>query len=147
MIQVQREDFNLQSEYQKLQQSNVTGAVTMFCGLVRDFRSANGKSELFELQHYPGMTEKVLERIEAQAHKRWELLDSRIIHRVGPLAVDEQIVFIGVSSKHRADAFAACEFLIDLLKTEAPFWKKEGGQWVEARDSDAQRATRWMSDE
>ncbi|WP_096087275.1 molybdenum cofactor biosynthesis protein MoaE [Agaribacterium haliotis] len=145
MIRVQREDFDVQSEYQALLQADSserfnTGAATMFVGLVRDF----GDSKAFELKHYPGMTEKVLERIETEARKRWQLLSVRIIHRVGPLSPADQIVFVGVSSRHRADAFAACEYLIDLLKNQAPFWKKEGEHWVEAKQSDAQRALRWM---
>lgn len=142
MIKVQEKDFVVQEEYQKLLQKNTTGAVSLFVGLVRDF---NQTSKRFFLQHYPAMTEKVLCEIEQQAKQRWNLIDTTIIHRVGELNVDDQIVFVGVSSAHRADAFAACEFMIDILKTRAPFWKKEGQTWVEAKQSDQHSAQRWSS--
>ena len=141
MISVQTDDFNVQAEYEALCQDNTTGAIVTFVGRVRDF----GKpGEDFFLQHYPGMTEKVLEKIELSAHKRWDLIKTRVIHRVGQLNLNDQIVFIGVSSKHRKTAFAACEYIIDILKTEAPFWKKEGGDWVEAKDSDNSAADKWL---
>ena len=142
MIRVQHEDFDMQYEYQQLLEQGQSGAVVMFCGLVREFSKQHSR---FELQHYPGMTENVLQKIDADAQQRWPLLHTQIIHRVGELNIDDQIVFVGVSSKHRSAAFAACEYMIDLLKTEAPFWKKEGDTWVDAKDSDAERATRWMT--
>ena len=89
------------------------------------------------------MTEKVLEDLEQEAHKRWDLINVHIVHRVGQLNIDDQIVIVGVSSKHRKNAFAACEFLIDTLKTTAPFWKKEGDSWVEAKRSDSEKADTW----
>lgn len=142
MIRIQDHDFNLAEEYEKLLRPKNTGAVVTFVGRVRDFGSAD--SALY-LQHYPGMTEKSLAAIEHAAHQRWSLLSSTIIHRVGRLQVDEQIVFVGVSSAHRKDAFSACEFMIDLLKTEAPFWKKEGTRWVEAKASDKTAAQAWKN--
>lgn len=143
MILVQTEDFDVATEYQKLVQANITGAVVTFSGLVRDFGGGAEKSN-FLLQHYPGMTEKVLQKIEDEAHQKWDLIQSTIIHRVGKLSPSEQIVFVGVSSAHRKDAFAACEFMIDILKTEAPFWKKEGDAWVDAKTDDQARAERWL---
>jgi len=153
MIRVQTLDFNVQQEYQALQEKGESGAIVFFCGLVRDFPSPQTEKDSdtvsintpeFELQHYPGMTEKVLTRIEQHAHKKWRLIHSRIIHRVGKLNPGEQIVFVGVSSAHRRDAFSACEYIMDILKTEAPFWKKEGGHWVDAKASDRQAAKRWL---
>lgn len=142
MISVQTEDFQLEQEYEKLIRYDGAGAIVTFVGRVRDF-PAEDKS--FYLQHYPGMTEKVLERIESEAHAKWSLITSTIIHRIGHLNVDDQIVFVGVSSKHRRDAFAACEYIMDILKTEAPFWKKEGGHWVEAKESDQKAAEAWLN--
>jgi molybdopterin synthase catalytic subunit len=146
MIRIQTEDFNQQEEYERLQSTKVTGAIVCFVGLVREFQPnqpAESKAN-FLLQHYPGMTEKVLEKITQQAEQRWDIFNTTIIHRVGELAVDEQIVFVGASSAHRKEAFAACEYMIDILKTEAPFWKKEGEQWVEAKDSDQSHADKWL---
>lgn len=143
MIRIQRQDFSIEDESKRLRESGKTGAVVTFVGIVREFSAY--PDAVFTLEHYPGMTEAVLERIENEAHARWSLHASSIIHRVGTLSRDEQIVFVGVSSAHRADAFAACEFMIDLLKTEAPFWKKEGDKWVTANDEDQPRAERWMS--
>lgn len=154
MISVQQQDFNVDKEYQALNQYGQSGAIVTFIGRVRDFAEAgrlsqnaltNDKGNTFLLEHYPGMTEAVLEKIEAQACQRWQLLRSRVIHRVGKLSVDDQIVFVGVSSAHRADAFDACRFIIDRLKTEAPFWKKEGEQWVDAKEVDQQAADKWIS--
>ncbi len=142
VISVQEEDFDIAAEYQSLLRKDATGAVVLFVGRVRDFAS-NDKN--FHLQHYPGMTEKVLHAIALEAGQRWPLLATRIIHRVGYLRVDEQIVFVGVSSAHRKDAFAACEFIIDLLKTQAPLWKKEGVNWVQADDRDQIAADAWMA--
>lgn len=140
MIRIQQNDFHLAEEYEKLMQPKHTGAIVTFVGRVRDF--AQDKQTL-TLQHYPGMTEKSLAAIENEAHQRWKLLSTTIIHRVGQLHVDEQIVFVGVSSPHRKDAFSACEFIMDLLKTEAPFWKKEGTHWVDAKSSDTAAAQAW----
>ena len=141
MVTVQQHDFQLEREYHKLIDHDGAGAVVTFVGRVRDFASDN---KSFYLQHYPGMTEKVLARIEQEAHARWSLIASSIIHRVGQLDINDQIVFVGVSSKHRKDAFAACEYMIDILKTQAPFWKKEGDQWVEAKASDQTAADSWL---
>ncbi|WP_333989562.1 molybdopterin synthase catalytic subunit MoaE [Pseudomonas sp. S3(2024)] len=122
------------------------GAVVNFIGYVRDLNIGQSVNELF-LEHYPGMTEKALERIAAEARQRWPLLGVEIVHRVGALAVSEPIVFVGVSSKHRHMAFEACAFIMDVLKIRAPFWKREstaqGSHWVEARESDQNAALRW----
>ncbi len=150
MILVQEADFDTQQQYQALQQDcPQIGAIVTFVGLMRDFNEGDQVSSLF-LEHYPGMTEKVLEDIRQQAMQRWQLNQIRIIHRVGELAPSDQIVFVGVSSAHRGDAFAACEFVMDFLKTKAPFWKREqtpeGSRWVEARRSDDHAADRWNKD-
>ena len=146
MIRVQTADFSVPEEYQLISQDNGDGAVVTFVGKVRDFNDGSAVTDL-TLEHYPGMTEAVLNQIEAQARERWPLNHVSIIHRVGKMALGEQIVFIGVTSAHRKAAFAACEFLIDFLKTKAPFWKleagEEGASWVEARDSDEQAADVW----
>ncbi|RBC01341.1 molybdopterin synthase catalytic subunit MoaE [Pseudomonas sp. MWU12-2115] len=122
------------------------GAVVNFIGYVRDLNIGQSVNELF-LEHYPGMTEKALEKIADEARERWPLLGVEIVHRVGALAVSEPIVFVGVSSKHRHMAFEACAFIMDVLKTRAPFWKREstaqGSHWVEARESDQNAALRW----
>jgi molybdopterin synthase catalytic subunit len=122
------------------------GAVVNFIGYVRDLNIGQSVNELF-LEHYPGMTEKALEQIAAEARERWPLLGVEIVHRVGALSVSEPIVFVGVSSKHRHMAFEACAFIMDVLKTRAPFWKREttsqGSHWVEARESDQNAALRW----
>lgn len=122
------------------------GAVVNFIGYVRDLNIGQSVNELF-LEHYPGMTEKALEQIADEARERWPLLGVEIVHRVGALAVSEPIVFVGVSSKHRHMAFEACAFIMDVLKTRAPFWKREStaqvSHWVEARESDQNAALRW----
>ncbi|ABM01731.1 molybdopterin synthase catalytic subunit MoaE [Shewanella amazonensis] len=145
-ILVQTADFSVPEEYQRIAADNQDGAVVTFVGKVRDFNEGNQVSDL-TLEHYPGMTEKVLDQIADQARERWPLNHLTIIHRVGTMHLGEQIVFIGVSSAHRKAAFAACEFLIDFLKTKAPFWKLEtsdkGQGWVEARDADDQAAKAW----
>lgn len=141
VISIQQQDFDVAEEYQALLRPSVTGAVVTFVGCVRDF--ADSEKTLF-LQHYPGMTENVLVQINNEAHQRWPLIASKIIHRVGALHIDEQIVFVGVSSAHRQAAFDACKFIIDTLKTQAPFWKKEGRQWVEAKSSDQDAADAWL---
>lgn len=122
------------------------GAVASFVGLVRDINEGDAVSTL-TLEHYPAMTEKSLRGIVDEAMGRWKLMDVTVIHRVGKLKPLDRIVFVGVSSSHRGDAFAACEFIMDYLKTRAPFWKKEGtpegDRWVEARGSDDEAAERW----
>jgi len=126
------------------------GAVASFLGLVRDLNDGASVSAM-TLEHYPGMTEKALEAIVAEAKQRWNIYDALVIHRVGPLKPCDQIVLVAVSSAHRGEAFAACEFIMDYLKTRAPFWKKEdtpdGGRWVDARDSDDSAAARWQQAE
>ena len=142
-VRVQVEDFDAGAEGERLQRvSPEVGAVVSFVGTVR-----GGEVRSMTLEHYPGMTEKSLEALVEEARRRWSLIAVTVIHRVGRLMPGERIVFVGVASRHRADAFAACEFLIDRLKTEAPFWKKEEtegvARWVEARESDEKRARRW----
>ncbi|MCF7982674.1 MAG: molybdopterin synthase catalytic subunit MoaE [Pseudomonadales bacterium] len=149
MIKVQQEDFSLASEYEALwADAPKIGAIVTFTGLVRDFNADESVTGLF-LEHYPGMTEKVLAQLVEDAKKRWPIINVRIIHRIGELKASDQIVFVGVNSEHREAAFAACEFLMDFLKTKAPFWKKEqrqsGDTWVEAKATDQERATRWQS--
>jgi molybdopterin synthase catalytic subunit len=122
------------------------GAVATFVGLVREMNEGTAVSRM-TLEHYPGMTENALEEICAQAARRWDLQGMRVVHRVGPLEPGDAIVLVAVASAHRGDAFAACEFVMDYLKTRAPFWKKEqtkeGERWVEARASDDEAAARW----
>tara|TARA_R110000737_G_scaffold1598_14_gene4803 strand:+ start:1252 stop:1710 length:459 start_codon:yes stop_codon:yes gene_type:complete len=148
MIRVQQNDFIVADEYQKLATDNQDGAVVTFVGKVRDFNEGLGVQGL-SLEHYPGMTEKVLSNLETEARGQWPLNKVTIIHRVGDLTLGEQIVFIGVSSPHRKAAFAACEFLIDFLKTKAPFWKKEltsaGSKWLDAKASDDEVAQQWST--
>jgi molybdopterin synthase catalytic subunit len=146
-ISVQQEDFDLGSEVKAIARDNAKiGAVASFIGLVRDINDG-ARVGAMTLEHYPGMTEKALENILAEARSRWDILDCTIIHRFGELKPTDQIVLVVVASGHRGDAFAACEFLMDYLKTKAPFWKKEqtpgGGRWVESRDSDDKAAERW----
>jgi molybdopterin synthase catalytic subunit len=140
-ISVQREDFDVGAEIGALGRGNPkVGAVASFVGLVRDFAMT--------LEHYPGMTERAIKNIVDEARGRWQLVDCTVIHRYGELAPNDRIVLVGVASSHRGDAFAACEFIMDYLKTRAPFWKKEatpeGMRWVEARDSDDRAAERWQ---
>ena len=144
-IAVQTEAFDLGAEVAALYQANPSvGAVASFLGLVRD--DGTGVSGL-SLEHYPGMTEKALAALVEEAARRWEVRDATVIHRVGELHPTDPIVLVAVASGHRGDAFAACEFILDILKTTAPFWKKEatpaGWRWVDARESDARAATRW----
>jgi molybdopterin synthase catalytic subunit len=145
-ISVQQEDFNVGSEYQALSQEGSAGAVVTFVGQVRNNNLGESVSGL-RLEHYPGMTENVLGEICQQALDKWPLYSIRIIHRIGDLKLGEQIVFVGVSSQHRDAAFSACEFIMDILKTKAPFWKKErtssGERWLDARYSDHQAAEKW----
>jgi molybdopterin synthase catalytic subunit len=147
-IRIQTEDFDLAKEYQALrQQSPTVGAIVTFTGLVREFTQGEN-TDLF-LEHYPAMTEKVLMQIIMQAKQRWDIQHIRVIHRIGYLRLGEQIVFVGTNSAHRADAFAAAEFVMDFLKTEAPFWKKEitpqGENWVAAKTSDTLAKQHWES--
>jgi molybdopterin synthase catalytic subunit len=145
-IAVQKEDFDLGAEVKAIARNAKIGAVASFIGLVRDVNEG-AKVGAMTLEHYPGMTEKALAAIVEEAKARWEILDCTVIHRYGELRPTDQIVLVVVASSHRGDAFAACEFLMDYLKTKAPFWKKEqtpeGGRWVEARDSDDSAADRW----
>ncbi|WP_289184403.1 molybdopterin synthase catalytic subunit MoaE [uncultured Parasutterella sp.] len=145
-ILVQKEDFDLDAEVRELRKNSSVGAVVTFLGTVRDLNDGKDVSGM-TLEYYPGMTEKALTKIAKQALERWDIEDVTVIHRVGELRVTDQIVLVGVSGKHRGEAFDACEFVIDYLKTEAPFWKKEtlpeGERWVEARDSDETAKERW----
>ncbi|MFN3164540.1 MAG: molybdopterin synthase catalytic subunit MoaE [Pseudohongiellaceae bacterium] len=150
MISVQTEDFDVAAEYQQLRQrAGDAGAVVTFTGLVRElYESDSGAAiETLTLEHYPGMTEKSLQRIVDQADARWSLLATRIIHRVGTLHPGDQIVLVATASRHREDAFAAAAYLMDYLKSEAPFWKKQasssGSHWVQARASDDLAKQRW----
>ncbi len=146
-VSVQQADFDAGAEIAALSAGDTAaGAVASFVGLVR----GDGEVAAMTLEHYPGMTEAALAEIVAQARKRWELRRIRVIHRVGRLLPNDRIVFAGVASSHRHDAFAACAFIMDYLKTQAPFWKKEeltngaqGGRWVDARESDDLAAARW----
>ncbi|WP_420405958.1 molybdenum cofactor biosynthesis protein MoaE [Nisaea sp.] len=147
MIRVQKEDFDLGKELQALGTGNHNiGGVTSFVGLVRDMAGGEEVGAM-TLEHYPGMTEKMLEKIEAEANERWPLEASLIIHRYGRMEPGEQIVLVACASPHREAAFEACHFLIDWLKTKAPFWKLEekesGADWVEARASDDTAAAKW----
>ena len=147
MIKVQTEDFDITEIHQYLRDAAPakTGAICMFTGLVREFGDQSDVRAI-ELEHYPGMTEKQLKHIVNQAKDRWPILASCIIHRVGELRLDEQIVVVAVSSSHRAAAFEACSFIMDYLKRDATIWKKELGEknhWVEAKKSDHQKADAW----
>lgn len=147
MISIQTEDFDAGAEYTALRDSGAgTGAIATFTGLVRDSGDSQGVSGLF-LEHYPGMTEQVIAGLIEEASGRWDVRKARVIHRVGRLLLQEQIVFVGVCSGHRGDAFAACEFIMDALKTSAPFWKKElfegGEHWVEQKAADVARGEAW----
>ncbi len=147
MIRVQRADFDVGAEMTALTASNhAVGGLAVFVGLVRDVAGEAALGAM-TLEHYPGMTEKMLERIEAEANQRWPLEASLIVHRTGRLEPGERIVLVAAASRHRQAAFEACQFLIDWLKTKAPFWKLEetedGPKWVEARSSDDQATERW----
>lgn len=147
-VRVQTADFDAGLEISQLRLARKdTGAVVSFIGQVRDINDGANVSQL-TLEHYPGMTEKALSRIVEQAKSRWDIFDALIIHRVGTLQPTDQIVLVAVSSAHRGEAFKACEFVMDYLKTEAPFWKKEatpsGERWVEAKDTDDAARERWL---
>ena len=144
---MQTEDFDLRQEHQQLiQNDRGIGAVVAFIGMVRDLNLADDVVAL-ELEHYPGMTEKSLTNIAQQAEKRWSLQAARIVHRVGKMYPGDQIVLVLTASAHRGDAYEANTFMMDYLKTEAPFWKKEwtpeGPRWIEARESDDSAVARW----
>ena len=146
-ISVQTQDFDFAQEYQKLRNSsNSDGALVTFVGLVRDMNLQQSVSGLF-LEHYPAMTDKVLTQIVEQARNKWQLGSVSVIHRVGQLDVSEQIVFVGVTSQHRQSAYHANEFIMDFLKTQAPFWKKEttkqGDKWIDAKTSDIEKLKDW----
>ncbi len=149
LIRIQREPFDVSGIVDDLTRGNPeVGAVACFVGLVRDVNDGAPVTEM-TLEHYPGMTEKALEKVVQQARERWNLLDVAVIHRVGPLRPTDPIVLVAVASGHRGEAFAACEFIMDYLKTRAPFWKREeteaGARWVDARESDEAAAERWQS--
>ena len=150
-VRVQTQDFNLQEEYQQLlAQGDNTGAIVSFTGLVRDRDTATPLANLF-LEHYPEVTEQEIERIVQTAFARWPLTACTVVHRVGQLRPDEQIVLVLAASEHRKAAFAAAEFVMDYLKTEAPFWKKEAfsdglERWVEAKEIDQAAAQQWSAE-
>ena len=146
-VRVQTEDFDAGAEIARLRAGNPkVGAVASFIGVARDVNDGASVGTL-ALEHYPGMTERALEEICRRARERWDLIDVLVIHRVGELQPLDQIVLVVVTSAHRGEAFAACEFVMDYLKTEAPFWKKEttpaGTRWVDARESDDAARERW----
>lgn len=146
-VRVQTQDFDAGAEIERLRVGNPKiGAVASFIGIVRDLNEGAAVGSI-TLEHYPGMTEKSLASISEQAKARWKLFDVLIVHRVGTLAPTDQIVLVVTTSAHRGDAFAACQFVMDYLKTDAPFWKKEataaGERWVDARDSDTAARERW----
>jgi len=147
-VRVQTEDFDIADEIARLRAANPkVGAVASFVGVVRDMNDEQSIARM-TLEHYPGMTEKALESIVDEAKRRWDIIDIAVVHRVGELQPLDQIVLVVVVGAHRGDAFAACEFVMDYLKTRAPFWKKEqtphGARWVEARESDDNAADRWV---
>jgi len=146
-VRVQTEDFDAGHEIRCMRRDNPKiGAIAAFVGVVRDVNEGDSVAGM-TLEHYPGMTERSIEAIVADAGTRWQLLDTLVIHRIGSLAPTDQIVLVVVTSEHRGEAFAACEFVMDYLKTRAPFWKKEqaegAGRWVEARAADDIAAERW----
>jgi molybdopterin synthase catalytic subunit len=146
-VRVQQADFDAGAEMAALRRADPgIGAIASFIGLVRDVNEGDAVRGM-SLEHYPGMTEKALADIVAEAKRRWDIIDALVVHRVGELKPLDQIVLVAVAGAHRGAAFAACEFIMDYLKTQAPFWKKEqtahGARWVEARTSDDQAAERW----
>ena len=146
-VRIQEHDFDLTQEIALLRKDDAAiGAIAIFIGTVRDLNEGAAVKAM-TLEHYPGMTEKSLHDIVEQAKDRWDLKDALVIHRVGPLMPQDQFVLVAVTSAHRGEAFAACEFIMDYLKTLAPFWKKEdtpeGARWVDARVSDDQAMARW----
>jgi molybdopterin synthase catalytic subunit len=146
-VSIQHEDFDVGAVMAEMRAtSNNVGAMVSFVGLVRDL-SYDERVENILVEHYPGMSEKALNKIIEEARQRWDLLAVKVIHRVGILGPNDQIVLVATASSHRGHAFSSCEFIIDYLKTDAPFWKKEvkpqGGEWVVTKDSDVQRMQRW----
>jgi molybdopterin synthase catalytic subunit len=146
-VSIQKEDFDLSKEVAVLRQGDSrVGAVCSFVGTVRG-RDAHQEVSALELEHYPGMTEKAIEKMMLQARDRFDIYGARVVHRVGLLELEDQIVLVAVISAHRGESFKACEFLMDYLKTQAPFWKKEttskGSHWVDARVSDDQALMKW----
>lgn len=146
-VSIQKEDFDLQKEVAALRAGDArVGAVCSFIGTVRD-RNDGSTVASMELEHYPGMTEKAIEAMIDEAHRRFDILGARVIHRVGLLQPQDQIMMVAVTSAHRGESFQACEFLMDYLKTQAPFWKKEqtpeGARWVDARATDDEAMARW----
>lgn len=146
-VRVQTVDFDISAEIAALRRGNPkVGAVASFIGVCRDANDGSAVTSM-TLEHYPGMTEKALESIVAEAKRRWKVMDILVVHRVGELRPADQIVLVAVTGAHRGEAFAACEFIMDYLKTRAPFWKKEqtlqGARWVEARAADEESAQRW----
>ncbi|NNE62920.1 MAG: molybdenum cofactor biosynthesis protein MoaE [Gammaproteobacteria bacterium] len=149
LIKVQQDDFDVtEINRQMLGERSDVGAIASFIGLVRDL--PGNVLQTMTLEHYPGMTEKSLSNIVEKAQQRWDIIDCAVVHRVGDLKPADQIVLVSVLSAHRGDAFSACEFIMDYLKTEAPFWKKEtdslNSQWVEAKKTDDQAKNRWNLD-
>lgn len=147
-VRVQEADFDVGAEVAAMRRGHPSiGAVASFVGVVRDVNEGDAVAEM-TLEHYPGMTERSIEAIIAEARGRWAVLDALVVHRVGRLKPTDQIVLVVVASGHRGDAFAACEFIMDYLKTRAPFWKKErtgaGARWVDSRASDDAAAERWQ---
>ena len=147
LIRIQEADFDVSAELAALRKGDPrVGAVVTFLGTVRDMNDGSQVKGM-TLEHYPGMTEKALEDIISQANTRWDIYQTLVIHRVGPLLPEDQIVMVAVTSAHRGQAFAACEFIMDYLKTAAPFWKKEdtpeGARWVDARVTDDAAMARW----
>jgi molybdopterin synthase catalytic subunit len=147
-ILIQTEPFDLNAEVEALHRGNArVGAVSAFLGVTRDVNEGREGIRAMSLEHYPGMTERALEKIVRKAMERWHLIDATVIHRVGLLAPTDPIVLVAVAAAHRQEAFSACEFIMDYLKTRAPFWKKEltpeGERWVDARSTDDQAAARW----
>jgi molybdopterin synthase catalytic subunit len=140
-VSVQSDDFDLSTEVIDISMNTRTGAVASFVGVVRDVPMT--------LEHYPGMTENAIKKIVEEARTRWQILDYAVIHRYGDLQPGDQIVLVAIASSHRGDAFAACQFIMDYLKTQAPFWKKEhhpeGARWVNALEADDEAAARWKS--
>lgn len=146
-VRIQAEDFDLSHEVAQLRAGNAkVGGIVSFVGTVRDLNEGAAVAEM-ELEHYPGMTEQSIQAIIDQAKARWPIYGALVIHRVGPLKPQDQIVLVAVTSPHRGEAFSACEYIIDYLKTEAPFWKKEqtphGARWVDARSSDDEALQKW----
>jgi len=149
-VRVQAQDFDVGAEIAALRRANPSiGAIASFVGVVRDVNDGDPIADM-TLEHYPGMTERALEAIVAEAKSRWDVVDVLVVHRVGRLLPTDQIVLVVVTGAHRGEAFAACEFVMDYLKTRAPFWKKEqtgtGARWVEARSADDLAAQRWREE-